>query len=126
MAKHLTLIQQKKATATLIALWEHDNIPQAAAALGISRAALYERIKSYNLDEKLAEMHEAGRLVLQQGTRKAAENVVSKIDSDDEKISLQASTEVLDRTGLTKPDKGGGTTVIFNTNGNSRKYINAS
>lgn len=126
MAKHLTLIQQKKATATLIALWEHDTIPQAAEALGITRQQVYDRIKAYGLNEKLAEMHEAGRLTLQQGTRKAAENVIDKIDSKDEKISLQASTEVLDRTGLTKPDKGGGTTVIFNTNGNSRKYINAS
>lgn len=103
----LTPTQQKKATATLIALWEHDTIPEAAEALGISRVQVYERIKNYGLNEKLAEMREAGQLVLVQGAQKAAGNLVEKIASKDEKISIQASTEVLDRVGITKPNTNG-------------------
>ena len=99
--------QEKKATATLIALWEHDTIPDAAAALGISRVQVYERIKRYGLTEKLAEMREAGQLVLMQGTQKAAGNLVDKLASKDEKISIQASTEILDRVGITKPNING-------------------
>jgi hypothetical protein len=54
------------------------------------------------LTEKLKTIHESALVELATGAGKAARNLISKIDSDNEEISIKASTEALDRVGLTK------------------------
>lgn len=115
MSSELTELNQKKATQTLIALWEHDSVADAAKALGISDVAVYKRINNWGLKDKIREMNTMGEVVLQMGTAKAASNLISKLDSGDDKISLEASKEVLDRTGLTKvSDTSNTVNVNFN------------
>lgn len=108
--KHITKIEKE----TLLALTTHETVTGAAKALGISRQSLYERIQRYGLTEKLNNIRTIAQAELYTGASKAARNLISKIDSDDENISMKATTETLDRIGLTKPDKGVAPTVQFN------------
>jgi hypothetical protein len=49
------------------------------------------------------EVHESPELLT--ATGKAARNIVAKIDHEDPNISMKASTETLDRAGITKPNE---------------------
>lgn len=112
MAKKLTVKESKTETDTLIALATNDTITDAAKQLGVSRTVVYERIHKYGLDEQLANIQKTARAELLTATSKAARNLVKKIDHEDANVSLKASTETLDRAGLTKPNKlQTGTTV---------------
>lgn len=103
------------ASETIVAVVMSSTIQEAADKLGITRQMVHERITKYDLKEKIAALKVNALTELQVGATKAAQNLVSKIDSPDEKTSLAASNSVLDRVGLTKADTtGGGNTIIFN------------
>lgn len=113
--KKLHAVRQAKVESeTLVALATNDTVTAAAQALNISRTVLYERIAKYGLTEKLKDIQQSAMIELATGAGKAARNLISKIDSDNEDISIKASTETLDRVGLTKPNKTDtGTTFNF-------------
>jgi molybdenum-dependent DNA-binding transcriptional regulator ModE len=107
--------QAKREMETLMALATNDTLTAAAEELNISRKSLYERIERYGLTEKLNNIRTAAQAELITGSTKAARNLIDKIDSQDENISLKASTETLDRVGVTKSnDNQQSTTNIFN------------
>ena len=103
------------AAETLIALLTNDTVQQAADSLGISRMGVYKRVRKYDLASKLIELKGSAQAELATGAAKAARNLVAKIDSEDERNSIDASKEVLDRIGLTKPTNAG-TAVQVNFN----------
>lgn len=117
----------KAETETLIALATSDTVTEAAKKLGISRQVVYERIHKYNLTEKLKSIQAVATVELATGAGKAARNLINKIDHEDPNISIKASTETLDRIGLTKADTGAprGSVNIFNFGDKSkaRKYV---
>lgn len=96
---------------TLVALATHDTVTAAAESLGVSRETVYQRIHKYGLAEKLSDIKTAAIVELATGAGKAARNLIAKIDHEDPTISVKASTETLDRIGLTKADKEGGNTI---------------
>jgi hypothetical protein len=98
------IVRSKVETETLIALATADTVTEAAERLGVSRTIVYERIQKYGLTEKLKNIQESALVELATGAGKAARNLISKIDSENEDISVKASTETLDRVGLTKPN----------------------
>lgn len=98
------VVQARVETETLMALATNDTVTAAAEQLGISRTVIYERIHKYGLTEKLSDLQKAAQVELMTGAGKAARNLISKIDSQNEDISLKATTEALDRIGLTKPN----------------------
>lgn len=87
-------------TETLVALLSSDTRTEAAERLGLSRNALYERITKYGLEAHIAKVPEQALSVMRQGSLKASENYIKKIDHRDPKISLEASNQILDRIGL--------------------------
>ena len=103
------------ASETIVAVVMSNTIQEAADKLGITRQMVHERITKYDLKDRITDLKTNALTELQVGATKAAQNLVSKIDSEDEKTSLAASNSVLDRVGLTKADTtGGGSTIIFN------------
>lgn len=90
----------KVGTETLIALLSSETRTEAAEKLGIARKNLYERIAKYQLDKHLEVIPQQALGVLRQGSLKAAENYIKKIDHRDARVSLEASNQVLDRIGL--------------------------
>lgn len=116
MAKLQPVRQAKVETETLIALATHDTVTAAAESLNISRTILYERIHKYGLTEKLKNIQESALVELSTGAGKAARNLISKIDSSNEDISVKASTETLDRIGLTKTNNSSGNTLNVSFN----------
>ena len=86
----------------MIALLASESRSEAAKSLGIVRSALYERIDKYGLNKLLEQIPNNALGVLQQGSIKAAENFVGKIDHRDARVSMDASKEVLDRVGVGK------------------------
>lgn len=103
------------ASETLLAVVMSKTIQEAAGKLGITRQMVHERITKYELKDKITALKTNALTELEVGATKAAQNLVSKIDSEDEKTSLAASNSVLDRVGLTKADTtGGASTIIFN------------
>ena len=103
------------AAETLIALLTNDTVQEAADSLGISRMGVYKRVRKYDLANKLIELKGSAQAELATGAALAARNLVQKITSEDEDVSMKASTEVLDRIGLTKPTNTG-TAVQVNFN----------
>lgn len=103
------------ASETLIALLTHDTVEEAAKALGIHRTAVYKRVRKYDLASKLIELKGSAQAELAVGAAKAARNLIDKIDHEDPDVSMKASTETLDRIGLTKPTNSG-TAVQVNFN----------
>lgn len=93
----------KKGTKTLIALMTNSTRVKAYESLGISKEALYKRIRKYKLNDYLDEIPQEALSTLKQGSIAAAENFVSKIDSRNENVSMEASKEILDRVGVVKP-----------------------
>ena len=93
----------KKGTKTLIALMTNPTRVKAYESLGISKEALYKRIRKYQLNDYLDEIPQEALSTLKQGSIAAAENFVSKIDSRNENVSMEASKEILDRVGVVKP-----------------------
>lgn len=87
-------------TETLVALLSSDTRTEAAERLGLSRNALYERITKYGLEAHIAKVPEQALSVMRQGSLKASENYIKKIDHRDPRISLEASNQILDRIGL--------------------------
>jgi hypothetical protein len=107
--------KETKEIETLSALAACDTVTAAAEKLSISREALYKRIRNYGLTEELDNIRTVARMELLTASGKAARNLISKIDSQDENISMKASTETLDRIGLTKVDNNTTpATQIFN------------
>ena len=98
---------------TLMAVMNSKSTSDAAAALGITRQALWIRTKKYNIDKIIADFPKEALMRLQLGSTRAADVLVEKLESRSE--SLQAATEILDRVGLT----GGNPPVLqqFNVKG---------
>ncbi len=103
--KRVTKDPELLAQETLVALITNDTVEKAAASIGISKTTIYERIHKYELMDKLKDIRERGHLELLTATAKAAENLTKKLDHENPDISLKASTEILDRVGLTKPNE---------------------
>lgn len=93
----------QKANETLTAILTTNTYTDAAAKLQISRQGLYDRIDKYNLQEQLDKIPQEALNRLRVSSTKAAENFVSKIDSRNENVSMEASKEILDRVGVVKP-----------------------
>lgn len=112
----------KTATETFEAILITKNLSKAAEMLNISRPALYARIEKHNLDELIAMVKRRAITTLMQGSVDAAENLVNKVSSADEEISVKASGEVLDRVGIIKPQsKGGDINLNFNSHIGAQK-----
>lgn len=75
--------------------------------------------------KKLVELRANAALEIALGSHKAANNLVRKLDDEDSKISIQASTEILDRIGIVKPQSGASASVniVFNNKEQSKRYI---
>lgn len=101
-------------TETLVALLSSDTRTEAAERLGLSRNALYERITKYGLEAHIAKVPEQALSVMRQGSLKASENYIKKIDHRDPKISLEASNQILDRIGLGAKQQQTNVQVNFN------------
>jgi hypothetical protein len=92
------------ATETLIAVTTSETIREAAEKLNISQKQVFERIKKYELKDKILTLKEDALLELSTTSVKAARRIGTLIDSDDEKVALAASNSNLDRVGVTKSD----------------------
>lgn len=99
---------------TLAALLVAETKTQAAEMLGIHRKTLWERIEKFGLQNYLDEVQEDAVEVLRKGTVSAAQNLVKKVSHANPNISMEASREVLDRAGITKPKELNQTNVQVN------------
>lgn len=99
---------------TLAALLVAETKTQAAEMLGIHRKTLWERIEKFGLQNYLDEVQEDAVEVLRKGTVAAAQNLVKKVAHANPNISMEASKEVLDRAGVTKPKELNQTNVQVN------------
>jgi hypothetical protein len=104
----------KKGVETLSAILTNKTLLAAAKSLDISNQALHDRINKYNLRAVMDEIPQQALMTLQKGSLAAAENLVAKIHSEDNDVSLKATTETLDRVGLTKIQKDQGDTKNLN------------
>lgn len=102
---------------TLAALFAYDTKTDAARALEISPQALQDRIQRYDLQKYVDQVAEEAVEVLKKNTIKAALNLSKKIDHQNPQISMEASKEVLDRAGVTKPKELSQTNVQVNNFG---------
>jgi len=100
----VTKIPEILAAETLIAVTSSETIQEAADQLGISRKQVHERIVKYELKDKILQLKENALMELSVGATKAARNLVSKLDSENEQVSKSASDSILDRIGVTKSD----------------------
>lgn len=100
MTKDLTILDglDKKGMQTLIAYVNAKSTQEAADSLGITRQALWLRIKKYNLDKLITEIPKQAIARLQIGSVLAADKLIEKLDSRTE--SLDAAVEILDRVGV--------------------------
>lgn len=105
------------ATETLTALITCDTKTEAAQKLGITRDALYKRIDQYKLQKYLDEIALDALEIIKKSTIKAAKNLDKKIDHTSPQVSLEASREILDRAGVTKPKEVNQTNVQVNNFG---------
>lgn len=88
---------------TVIALLSHSERGKQAKALGISRQALHKRLVNHpEIEEFAGRLGTVAENTLTLASIKAAERLVSLIDSPILKVSMQASIEVLDRVGVGK------------------------
>lgn len=111
------LQNQRVITETLAALLAHDTKAEAARHLGITRQSLQTRVEKYNLQQYVDEIAEEARDVLKKTAIKAAKNLANKVDHANPNISMEASKEVLDRAGVTKPKEVSQTNVQVNNFG---------
>ena len=109
------------ASETLLAVVMSNTVQEAADKLGITRQMVHERIKRYELKDKIAELRNHALLDLQMGASKAAQKLVRLVESENEAVARAASDSVLDRVGLTKADSSEqkGNTFNFNFKGNA-------
>ena len=108
------IVAAKVETETLLALATSDTVTEAAERLGISRFTIYERINKYGLADKLKDIQNAAAVELLTSSSKAARKIGELVDHKDPNIAIKASTENLDRIGLTKPTNSGGVNINFN------------
>lgn len=86
---------------TAFALLNYQTRDQQAQSLGISRQALYKRLANYpEIQEIVESSSELALNILRVASVKASDNLVRLIDHGNPNISLKASTEILDRVGL--------------------------
>lgn len=94
---------KRKIEDTVTALLSFSNRSEQAEALGISRQALYKRIVNYpEINEYITTLTKIADSVLQIASIKASENLIELLGSSDERVSIEASKEILDRVGITK------------------------
>lgn len=115
------IVAAKVETETLLALATSDTVTEAAERLGIQRNTLYERIHKYGLTEKLKDIQNAAAVELLTSSTKAARKIGELVDNKDPNIALKASTENLDRIGITKPTNSGGVNINFNNIANEQR-----
>lgn len=87
---------------TLLALLSYRTKTAAAEALSIDRTTLYQRIDKYGLDKFLEEIPTRALQQLQLGSIRASEVLVEGLERP--KDRMEASKEILDRTGVTKKE----------------------
>ena len=102
-------------TETLAALLAYDTKAEAARSLNISRQAFQQRVENYQLQQYVDEIAEEARDVLKKSAIKAAKNLASKVEHTNPTISMEASKEVLDRAGVTRPKELNQTNVQVNS-----------
>jgi hypothetical protein len=90
----------KTGKETLLALLTHRTKTAAAKSLSISQQALYQRIDKYELNKFIAELPARALQQLQLGSIRAAEVMVEQLD--DRQNKMEASKEILDRTGVVR------------------------
>ncbi len=106
--------RQLKTAETINALVTTRSQVEAAELLGVNISTIKRRLSEWGIRETIAEMTSAAEEKLILNSEKAAHSLVSKIDSEDEGVSMKASTEVLDRAGVTKKQSGATVNVNFN------------
>lgn len=104
----------KTGSETLEALLSNKTLTAAAEQLGVDRNTVYAHIDKYGLEEIVLALKQKAVTTLAQATVDAAENLANKISSPDEDVSLKASTEILDRAGIIKPQGSSGVNINFN------------
>lgn len=103
--------QQKMIKQTMSALLQSNNNKlMAAKLLNISDVALYKRLRNYPIIlEQLDQWHEQTVALAKKELQATSYEAVSKVtglmrNSASERIQLDSAIEVLDRSGITKPN----------------------
>lgn len=96
----------KIATQTMVAIQTSKTITEASLKLGITRSALYERIKRYDLMSMIDSIRKEAETDLIVSTPAVAQDLIDVAlgNKKANSVELQAKQDVLDRAGITKKD----------------------
>jgi len=99
----------KIATQTMVAIQTSKTITEASLKLGITRSALYERIKRYDLMSMIDSIRKEAETDLIVSTPAVAQDLIDVAlgNKKANSVELQAKQDVLDRAGITKKDNSG-------------------
>jgi hypothetical protein len=99
----------KIATQTMVAIQTSKTITEASLKLGITRSALYERIKRYDLMSMIDDIRKEAETDLIVSTPAVAQDLIDVAlgNKKANSVELQAKQDVLDRAGITKKDNSG-------------------
>ncbi len=99
----------KIATQTMAAIQTSKTITEASLKLGITRSALYERIKRYDLMSMIDSIRKEAETDLIVSTPAVAQDLIDVAlgNKKANSVELQAKQDVLDRAGITKKDNSG-------------------
>ncbi|HQP00305.1 MAG TPA: helix-turn-helix domain-containing protein [Caldisericia bacterium] len=99
----------KIATQTMVAIQTSKTITEASLKLGITRSALYERIKRYDLMSMIDDIRKEAETDLVVSTPAVAQDLIDVAlgNKKANSVELQAKQDVLDRAGITKKDNSG-------------------
>ena len=110
---------EKYKTRLLGALLGSPTKTKAAEVLGISRDTLYRHIEEYELAPLLDKPLEDAMEILAGAAPKAAQGLQDMLKEEEWRARLEAQKEILDRSGIVKPQKG--TTININQQFNAHK-----
>ena len=104
--KQLTKRKSRKAIQTVVAIQSNKTLTDASKQLGITRAALYDRIKRYGLNEIINDMKDQAQSTIDIASPLIAEQLVDLATSNKraDKTKVQISQDLLDRAGVTRKE----------------------
>ena len=93
----------KKAIQTVAVIQNSTTLTKASEKLGITRSALYERIKRYDLMPIIAELKREAQTTIDMASPEIASELVEVAQGTKvSKQELEAKKDVLDRAGIVK------------------------
>lgn len=104
----------RKATQTITAIQTSKTMTQASEMLGITRSALYERIKRYGLVEIIQELKAQAQATIDMASPDVAEDLVKVAlgEKKAKRLEVETKKDILDRAGITKKDGNVKNTLI--------------